>query len=82
MRFFSLVALLILAGTIGFFAYQNLDEVTVRFWDRQVMTAPLAAVVGVTYLLGMLTGWSVLGIFRSTLARVTEDQHSGKQTRL
>jgi uncharacterized integral membrane protein len=82
MRFFSFVALLVLAGAVGLFAYQNLDEVTVRFWDRQMMTAPLAAVAGVTYVLGMLTGWSVLGIFRSTLSRVTEHQPPREQPRV
>jgi lipopolysaccharide assembly protein A len=81
MRFFSVVALLALVGAVGLFAYQNLDEVTVRFWDREVM-APLAAVAGIIYLLGMLTGWSVLGIFRSTLSRVKEYQQPRKQGRV
>ena len=71
MRFFSAVALLALVAAVGIFAWQNFEPVTIRYWDREV-AAPMAAVAGVMYLLGMLTGWSVLGIFRSTLSRVTE----------
>jgi uncharacterized integral membrane protein len=70
-RFFYLVVLVILVGAIGIFAYQNSEAVNVHFlqWERP---ATLAAVAGAGYLLGMLSGWSVIGIFRRSLNRVTE----------
>jgi uncharacterized integral membrane protein len=70
-RFFYLVVLVILVGAIAIFAYQNSDPVNVLFlkWG---MSTTLAAVAGVGYLLGMLSGWSVVGLFRRSLNRVTE----------
>jgi uncharacterized integral membrane protein len=58
-------------GAIAIFAYQNSDPVNVLFlkWG---MSTTLAAVAGVGYLLGMLSGWSVVGLFRRSLNRVTE----------
>jgi uncharacterized integral membrane protein len=66
-----LVVLVILVGAIAIFAYQNSDPVNVLFlkWG---MSTTLAAVAGVGYLLGMLSGWSVVGLFRRSLNRVTE----------
>ena len=77
MRFFSFLVLVALLGAVGLFAYQNNGDATVRFWDW-VVTAPLSAVVGVVYLLGMITGWSVLGLFRRSLERVT-DYHTTRE---
>ena len=71
MRFFSFLALVALLAVVGLFAYENRGDVTVQFWDRK-LTAPLALVAGAVYVLGMFTGWSVIGMFRSTLSRVTE----------
>jgi uncharacterized integral membrane protein len=70
-RFFYLVVLVILVGAIAIFAYQNSEPVNVLFlkWG---MTTTLAAVAGAGYLLGMLSGWSVVGLFRRSLNRVTE----------
>jgi uncharacterized integral membrane protein len=70
-RFFYLVVLVILVGAIAIFAYQNSEPVNVLFlkWG---MSTTLAAVAGAGYLLGMLSGWSVVGLFRRSLNRVTE----------
>ncbi len=70
-RFCSLVVLLVFLAAIGIFAFYNYEAVDVRFlqWG---LTIPLAAVVGAAYLLGMLSGWSVVGIFRRSWNRVTE----------
>jgi lipopolysaccharide assembly protein A len=76
-RFFSFVVLVILVGAIGIFAYYNFEAVDVRFlqWG---MTTPLAAVAGAAYLLGMLSGWSVVGVFRRSLNRVTETPNNAR----
>jgi uncharacterized integral membrane protein len=70
-RFFYLVVLVILVGAIAIFAYQNSDPVNVLFLKWGTSTT-LAAVAGAGYLLGMLSGWSVVGLFRRSLNRVTE----------
>jgi uncharacterized integral membrane protein len=71
MRFFYLLVLLALIAAIAIFAYQNAEGVDVQFlkWG---MTTSLAAVVGAAYLLGMLSGWTVVGLFRRSLYRATE----------
>ncbi len=70
-RFFSLIVLVVLLGAIGVFAYYNYEFVDVRFLQWS-MTIPLAAVAGAAYLLGMLSGWSVVGLFRRSWNRVIE----------
>ena len=71
MRFLCFLFLVVLAGTVGVFAWQNLQEVTVGFFDWNV-TASLAAVIGLAYLLGMLSGWSVIGMVRRSIHRITD----------
>ena len=58
---FAVIGLFLLAILI--FAVQNLQEVTVSFlgWS---MSAPLAILAVVTYLLGMATGGSLLSLLR------------------
>jgi uncharacterized integral membrane protein len=59
------------AGAVGVFAWQNQQEVTVTFF-QWATTAQLALVIGVGYLLGMLSGWSVVGMLRRTVNRTAE----------
>ena len=71
MRFLCLLLLLAFLGAVGYFAYQNQQEVTLKFMDHELHTSfPLVA--GVMYLLGMLSGWTVVGIVRRTVDRVIE----------
>jgi lipopolysaccharide assembly protein A len=56
---------LFLAATI-IFAAQNLDTVTVSFLGFSA-TAPLALLVVIIYVLGMLTGSSLLALLRRSL---------------
>ena len=71
-RFFYLLILLVLVAAVGVFAYQNSGPVSVQFLNWGTPTT-LAVVVGAAYVLGMFSGWSVVGMFRRTLNRVTED---------
>ena len=77
MRALYLIVLLAFAGAVGAFAYYNRQEVSLRFFDWS-LTASLAAVAGVAYLLGMLTGWSIVGLLRRSMERVTD---RGRDTR-
>ena len=63
MRFLCLLFLIAVAAAVTIFVLQNKGELTLTFFD-QSLTAPVAAVVGVAYGLGMLTGWSVVGLLR------------------
>ena len=47
------------------------DEVTVRFLDWST-TASLAHLAAIAYGLGMLSGWTVVGMLRRSIRRVTE----------
>ncbi len=71
MRFLCFLFLLLFAGVVGAFAYYNQEATTVRFLDWSV-TASLAVVAGVTYVLGMLSGWTIIGMVRRSANRVVE----------
>jgi uncharacterized integral membrane protein len=60
-----------LVGTTGIFAYQNNERISLDFLSWQ-MTASLAAVLGVAFVMGMLGGWALLGAVRRSLYTVTE----------
>jgi putative membrane protein len=71
MRFVQAVILLAFLGVVGIFAVQNTNVITVRFLNW-AMTAPLALVTVSVYLLGMLTGWTVVAFVTRSIRRVTE----------
>ena len=71
MRFVHALLLLIFLAAVFLFAVQNTDAVTVRFLDRGA-SLPLALLILGVYLLGMLSGWSVLGLLNRLTRRVTE----------
>jgi len=63
--------LLVLLAAIGVFALQNRGDVTLDYLDR-TLTTSLAILIGATYLLGMITGWTVLGFLRKSIHRVSQ----------
>lgn len=63
--------LLLLLGAIGIFAVQNREILTLHYLDRSVMCT-VSLLVVIVYLLGMVSGWTVLGLVRRSLRRVTE----------
>ncbi|HEV3302261.1 MAG TPA: lipopolysaccharide assembly protein LapA domain-containing protein [Planctomycetaceae bacterium] len=63
--------LLVLLAAIGVFALQNRGDVTLNYLDR-TLTTSLAILIGATYLLGMITGWTVLGFLRRSIHRVSQ----------
>jgi uncharacterized integral membrane protein len=71
MRSLCLLLLALFAAAVGFFAWQNHDDVTLKFWDRD-LTVSLALVVAGAYLLGMLSGWTVVGMLRRGVERVID----------
>ena len=71
MRVFYFVVLLIVLGAIGVFALQNRETITILYLDRSV-SCPLALLIGIVYLLGMISGWTVVGFVQRSLRRVSE----------
>lgn len=73
MRFLCFLFLVAFAGAVGYFAYLNNQHVELKFLDWSGSYS-VAALVGVAYGLGMLSGWSIVGMLRRSLNRVTEYQ--------
>ncbi len=71
MRIIQAILFLAFLGAVGLFAVQNTRSVTVDFWTWEV-TGPVAAVIVAVYLLGMLSGWTVVAFVRRSLRRVGE----------
>jgi len=71
MRILYLVILLIILAAVIIFVVQNDESVTLRFFEWKVQPR-LALLVVATYLLGMISGWSVFGFLRRSIRHVTE----------
>ena len=71
MRLVYLLILLLVLAAVVVFAVQNNQEVTLRYLDQSLSTT-LPAVIAVVYVLGMFTGWTVVGFLRRSFRRVTE----------
>jgi lipopolysaccharide assembly protein A len=70
MRFFYFLTLLIVLAALVIFAVQNNEAVTLRYLDRSV-TSSMPVLIAVVYLLGMVSGWTVVGFLKRSLQRVT-----------
>ena len=71
MRHVYLILLLIIVAAVILFALQNNERVTLRYFDSSA-TISLPLLIGVVYLLGMVSGWTVVGFLKRSLQRVTE----------
>jgi putative membrane protein len=71
MRYVQAVVFLALLATIGIFAIQNMGVVTVNFLTWNI-SQPVAIVSVAVYLLGMLSGWSILALARRSFHRATQ----------
>ena len=71
MRFVQAIILLIFLGMLGLFAVQNTEDITVTFWTWKI-TGPVALLTIAAYVLGMLSGWTVVSFFTRSLRRMSE----------
>ena len=71
MRFFSFLFLLAFVALVGLFAYENNRAVMVDMFNysREV---PLPLLVVGVYVLGMFSGWFLVGMLKRSWQRVTE----------
>ncbi len=71
MRLIQAAIFLAFLATIGIFAVQNRDVITVNFLNWS-LSQPVAMVTVAVYILGMLSGWTVVTFARGSFRRVTE----------
>ena len=62
---------LLFLGAIGLFAVQNKEVITVGFWDWKINGSVALLAIG-AYVLGMLSGWTVVAFVRRSLRKVRE----------
>jgi hypothetical protein len=71
MRFIQAILLVAFLGAILIFAWQNSQTVMISFLNRGI-TARNALVIVAVYLLGTLTGWTVVSYLRRSIQKVTQ----------
>jgi len=71
MRFVYFLILFIVVAALLIFAAQNNEPVTLNYLDRSISTH-MSLLIGAVYLLGMVSGWTVIGFLHRSLRRVTE----------
>jgi len=77
MRWVCFLFLLAFAGAVALLAYENQQEITLAVFNQPI-TTNIPMLVGLTYLAGMLSGWTVLGMLRRSLHRVTQQPILGQ----
>jgi uncharacterized integral membrane protein len=81
MRWLYLLFLVAFVAAVGLFVFQNQQMMSLTF-GQWTFDANVALVTIAAYVLGMLSGWSVVGLVRRSVARITEPQppaHAGIQ---
>jgi putative membrane protein len=71
MRVVYMLILIVLLGATTVFALQNQAAVTLNYLDRSV-SCPLSLLVAIVYFVGMLTGWTLIGVVRRSIHRISE----------
>jgi hypothetical protein len=80
MRLICLLILLAAAGAVAVFALENQRQLTLHFFDYS-LTQSVPVILGVTYLLGMISGWTIVGVLRRSWHRVTEPERQYANSR-
>jgi len=77
MRVLCLLFLVVFAGAAAVLAYENQQDVALQVFGRSYVTSVPLLIAG-TYLAGMLSGWTVVGLLRRSLNRVTREPLPGE----
>lgn len=70
MRFVYIVLVVVATAIVALFKFQNLEMVTVSLFTA-TFTLPVSVLIFLVYVLGMLTGSSLLALLRSWVARAS-----------
>jgi uncharacterized integral membrane protein len=71
MRVFCFLILVLVIGALAIFVVQNEQKITIRYFNLEE-TFPLALGLVAVYFLGMISGWTVVGMLKRSWRRVTE----------
>lgn len=71
MRFISGLFLIAVIAVLGVLAYENNRDTALNAWTWR-MDVPLPLLVLAVYVLGMLSGWWMVGLMKRSWQRVTE----------
>ena len=71
MRFLSGLFLIALVAVLGLLAYENNRDTHVNAWNWGV-DVPMPLLVAGVYVLGMVSGWWMVGTVKRSWQRVTE----------
>lgn len=71
MRWLYLLFVLLLVGAIAIFALQNQEPIMLQYFNQNISCTP-ALLVAVVYVLGMVSGWTVVSLVQRSLRQVTE----------
>jgi uncharacterized integral membrane protein len=71
MRVFYFLILVLIIGALAIFVVQNDEQINIRYFNQRLVL-PLALGLGAVYFLGMISGWSVVGMLKRSWRRVTE----------
>ncbi len=71
MRVVYFLILVIVVAAIAVFAVQNNEYITLQYLNRSISTT-LPLLIAAVYLLGMVSGWTVIGFLTRSLRRVTD----------
>jgi uncharacterized membrane protein YciS (DUF1049 family) len=77
MRWVYLTILVLIVAAVAIFVVQNDESVDLRFLGQGV-SVRLSLLLVAVYLLGMVTGWSVVGFLKRSVQRVTEGRPVSK----
>ena len=76
MRWIWLVVFVLIVAVIATFAVINSDRVPIKYLDEhfavQSVEVPMALLIAGVYVLGMFTGWTVVGFFKRTVQHIRE----------
>ena len=63
MRALYIAVLVLIVAALAIFACQNNESVTLQYF-RHSITLPMSVLIAAVYVLGMLSGWTVVGFLR------------------
>lgn len=71
LRMICVLILLFVLGAFGVFVLQNQELITLHYLNGSV-SCPPSLLVAIVYLLGMLSGWTVVALVQRSLRRELE----------
>jgi len=71
MRKIYFLILLVFLAAIGIFALQNRETITLNYLGQSI-SCPPSLLIAIVYVLGMVSGWTVIGLVQRSLRRVTD----------